>query len=113
MKSPATLVMTTVEMTQNNTPNPQTANRHEALLQIQRTDPFCKCTSRCLSNDKAPQQKAVLFMHIKGLLYKHVMYTNQKFMALIIPKAWKYAVLLEAYGKLGHQGVTHTFCLIY
>ena len=37
---------------------------------------------------------------------------NQKFLALIIPKAWKYATLVEAHDKLGHQGVTCTYCLI-
>ena len=37
---------------------------------------------------------------------------NQKFMALIIPKAWKYTVLVEAHDKLGHKGVTHTYSLI-
>ena len=33
-------------------------------------------------------------------------------MALIIPKAWKYTVLVEAHDKLGQQGVTCTYCLI-
>ena len=60
----------------------------------------------------APQNKADLFTHIKCLLQKHIMDTNQKFMALIIPKAWKYTVLLEAHDKLRNQGVTHTYCLI-
>ena len=36
---------------------------------------------------------------------------NQKFLALIIPKAWKYTVLVEAHDKLRHQGVTLTYCL--
>ena len=38
--------------------------------------------------------------------------TNQKFLALIIPKAWKCIVLLEAHDKLKHQAVTHTYCFI-
>ena len=37
---------------------------------------------------------------------------NQTFLALIIPKAWKYIILVEAHDKLRHQGVTHTYCLI-
>ena len=73
---------------------------------------FYKCISKCLSNGKAPKQEANLFTHIKGLLYKHVMDTNQKFMALIIPKAWKYTVLVDAHDKRGHQGGTCTYCLI-
>ena len=32
-------------------------------------------------------------------------------MVLIIPKAWKYTVLMEVLDKLGHQGATHTYCL--
>ena len=30
----------------------------------------------------------------------------------MIPKAWKYTVLVEACDKLGHQGATWTYCLI-
>ena len=33
-------------------------------------------------------------------------------MALVIPKAWKYTVLVEAHDNLGHQGATQTYCLI-
>ena len=58
------------------------------------------------------QHEADLFMHIKGLLYKHVIDENQKFLALIIPKAWKNTTLVEVHGKLRHQGVTCTYCLI-
>ena len=32
--------------------------------------------------------------------------------ALVIPKSWKYTVLVEAHDKLGHQGNTHTYCLV-
>ena len=38
--------------------------------------------------------------------------SNQKLIALVIPKSWKYTVLVEAHGKLGHQGATHTNCLV-
>ena len=37
---------------------------------------------------------------------------NQKFMVLMIPKAWKYTVLVEAHDKLRSQGVSCTYCLI-
>ena len=78
---------------------------------MQRADPFCTCISRWLSNGKAPQHGADLFTHIKGLMYKHIMGANQKFMALMILKAWKFTVLVEAH-EFGHQGVTCTYCLI-
>ena len=38
--------------------------------------------------------------------------SNQKFLALVILKAWKNTVLIEAHNKLGHQGATCTYCLI-
>ena len=36
----------------------------------------------------------------------------KKFLALVIPKSWKYTVLVEAHNKLGHQSNSHTYCLI-
>ena len=59
-----------------------------------------------------PQHETDLFTHIKGLLYKHVTDFRQKFLALVIPKSWKYTVLVEAHNKLGHEGNTSTYCLI-
>ena len=37
---------------------------------------------------------------------------GKKFLALVIPKSWKITILVEAYDKLGHQGKSHTYCLI-
>ena len=89
-----------------------TADRLQALLQMQKMDPFCKQISKHLSNGKAPGHKTDLFIHVKGFLYKHVTDSHQKVLALVIPKAWKYTILVEAHDKLGHQGTTHTYCLI-
>ena len=66
-----------------------TADSLEALLQIQKTYPFCKGISKCLSNGKAPQHETDLFTHVRGLLYKHITDSGQKFLALVIPKSWK------------------------
>ena len=52
------------------------------------------------------------FTHVKELLYKHVTDTGKKFLALVIPKSWKYTVLVEAHDKLGHEGNSCTYCLI-
>ena len=93
-------------------PNPLTVDRLEALLQMQRTDAFCKHISKCLLSSKAPQYETDTFTHVKGLLYKHVMDSGKQFLALIIPKSWKYTVLVEAHDKLGHQGNSCTYCLI-
>ena len=97
------------DMTQ--TPKPLTVDRL-ALLQMQRTDPLCKCISKCLFNGKAQQLKTDVFIHVKGLLYKHIMDSGKQFLALIIPTSWKYTVLVVAHDKLGHQGNSYTYCLI-
>ena len=57
-----------------------------------------------LLNGKAPHHEFDTFTHVKGLLYKHIMDAGKKFLALVIPKSWKYTVLMEAHDKLGHQG---------
>ena len=62
--------------------------------------------------EKHQKHEADLILYIKGLLYKHITDSNQKFWVLVILKAWKYTVLMEAHDKLGHQGATHTYCLI-
>ena len=79
---------------------------------MQKTYPFCKRISRRLPSGKTPQCKTDLFMHVKGLLCKHIMDSDKKFLALVIPKSWMYTVLVEAHDKLRHQGNTHTYCLI-
>ena len=50
------------------TPKSLTVDRLEELLQMQRTDPFCKCISKHLLNGKAPQHEIDTFTHMKGLL---------------------------------------------
>ena len=55
--------------------------------------------SKCLFNGKAPQHEIDTFTHVKELLYKQVMDSGKAFLALIIPKSWKYTVLVEAHDK--------------
>ena len=94
------------------TPKPLTADHLDTLLLMQKTDPFCKYISKRLLNSKAPHHEFDTCIHVKGLLYKHVMDTGKKFPGLVIPKSWKYTVLVEAHDKLGHQGNSCTYCLI-
>ena len=108
----ATPDITTVTDTPDAMPKPLTKDTLHALLQMQRTEPFCKHISKCLLNSKTPKHEANLFLHIKGLLYKHVTDSNQKILVLVMPKAWKYTVLMEAHDRLVHQGVTHSYCLV-
>ena len=98
--------------TSSNTPKSLTVDRFQVLLQMQKTDPFCKHISKRLSNGKALKHEADIFLHVKGLLYKHVIDSHQKFLALVIPKAWKYTVLVEAHDILGYQRAMWTYCLI-
>ena len=67
------------------TPKSLTADKLEALLPIERMDPFCKQISKHLPNGKVPKHETELFTDIKGLLYKHIMDSGQKFLALVIP----------------------------
>ena len=101
-----------ITLSSDPTPKSLTADRIEALLQMQRTDPFCKCISKHLSNRKALKHEMDLFTHIKGLLYKHITDSGQKFLALVIPKLWKVMILVETHDKLRHQGNTCMYCLI-
>ena len=94
------------------TPKPLTADRLDTLLQIQSTDPFCKCISKRLLNGKAPHHEFDTFTNMKGLLYKHITDSGKPFLNLVIPKSWKYTVLVEAHDKLGHQGNSQMYCLI-
>ena len=99
-------------LSQDATPTPKllTADHLDALLQMQRTDPFCKHISKRLLNGKAPHHEFDTFTHVKGLLYKYIL--EKKFLTLVIPKSWKFTILVEAYDKLGHQGNSCTYCLI-
>ena len=97
--------------TPSTTPKPLTTDRLQALLQVYRIDPFCRHITECLTNGKAPKHEADLFLHVQGLLYKDITDSNQKFLALVILKTWKYTVLVEAHDKHGHQGATCTYCL--
>ena len=108
MTETATPDITTVKDTWDATPKPLTEHRLHALLQMQKTDPFCKCISKFPSNGKAPKHEADLFLHIKGLLYKHVTDWNQKFLVLVIPKLgskqclWKHMTDMVTKELLAH-----------
>ena len=87
--NPVTSDLITVEITLDITPQPLIADRHEALLQMQRADPFCKCISKQLSNGKAPQHEADLFTTLKDY------YTNISWIQ--IRNFWP-----SSYAKLGN-----------
>ena len=73
----ADAVIPDVTCTSSTTPKPLTTDRLQALLQMLRTDPFCNCLSKQLSNRKAPKHESDFFLHVKGLLHKHVTDSNK------------------------------------
>ena len=105
---------TTPQISQEPTtaPKPLSVDCLDTLLQMQRTDPFCKHISKRLLNSKVPHHEFDTFTHIKGLLYKHVMDSGKRFLTLVIPKSWTFTVLVEAHDKLVHQGNSCTYRLI-
>ena len=98
--------------TPSTTPKSLTADRLQALLQMQTPIHSVKESQNDCQMEKHQNTKADLFLHVKGLLYKYVTDSHEKFLALVIPKAWRYTVLVEAHDKLGHQGATWTYCLM-
>ena len=75
-------------------------------------DPFCKHISKRLLSGNAPSHQVNTFTHFEGLIYKHVVDSNKRFLALVIPKSWHFTVLIEAHDKLGHQGINRTYHLV-
>ena len=76
-------VLPQLHISQDDTPTPKslTEDQRDALLQMQRTDPFCKSISKRLLNGKAPHHEVDTFAHVKGLLYKHVSDAGKQFLA--------------------------------
>ena len=88
-------VIPQLHISQDDTPIPKslTADRWDALLQMQRTDPFCKCISKRLLNGKAPHHKVHTSTHIKGLLYKHVSDAGNNHMYCLIKHQYYWKVM--------------------
>ena len=97
------------DTTRNDSPN----NSKDTLIkEMQSTDPFCRCIMKRLLNKTAPKHELkTLFIH-NGLLYRYVSDHSKDFCALVIPKAWRYMILVETHDKMGHQGNNHMYSLI-
>ena len=102
----------TPDMSKDPSPAPKSQMTDWMLYyRCKRQTPFAN-TSQRLLNGKAPKHETDVFTYSKGLLYKHVTESGKQFLALVIPKSWKYMVLVEAHDKLHHQGNTCTYFLI-
>ena len=65
-----------------------------------------------LLNKTAPEHELKTFFIHNGLLYRYTSDHSKDFCTLVIPKAWKYTILVETHDKMGHQGNNHTYSLV-
>ena len=97
------------DMTSNNSPN----NPNDTLIkEMQLTNPFCKHIVKRLLNKTAPEHELKTFFIHNGLLYRYVLDHSKDFCTLVIPKAWRYMILVETHDKMGHQGNNRMYSLI-
>ena len=65
---------TTISTTDKlNAPPPLIEDQKDSLRLMQSMDPFCKGIFKRLLSGKTPLHEEDTFLHIKGLIYKHVM----------------------------------------
>ena len=83
-----------------------------SIKEMQSTDPFCKCIVKRLLNKTAPEHELKTFFIHNGLLYRYASDHSKDFCALMIPKAWRYTILVESHDKMGYQGNNQTYSLI-
>ena len=82
------------------------------IKEMQLTDPFCKCIVKRLLNKTAPKHELKTFFIHNGLLYRYASDHSKDVCTLVIPKAWRYTILVETHDKMGHQGNNRTYSLI-
>ena len=80
-----------------------------SIKEMQSTDPFCKRIMKRLLNKTAPKHELNIFFIHNGLIYRCTSDHSKDFCTLVIPKAWRYTILVETHDKMGHQG---TYSLI-
>ena len=84
--------------------NSQNNPKDTSIKEMQLTNPFCKCIMKRLLNKTAPEHELKTFFIHNGLLYRYASDHSKDFCALVIPKAWRYMILVETHDKMGHQG---------
>ena len=87
-------------------------SRDTSVKEMQSTDPFCKCIMKRLLNKTAPKHELDTFFIHNGLLYRYASDHSKDFCTLVIPKAWRYTILVETHDKMGHQGNNRAYSLI-
>ena len=79
-----------------------------SIKEMQSTDPFCKRIVKRLLNKTAPAHELKTFFIHNGL-YRYASDHSKDFCTLVIPKAWRYTILVETHDKMGHQGNNRTY----
>ena len=97
------------ETTSNNSQNNP---KDTSIKEMQLTDPFCKHIVKRLLNKTAPEHELKTFFIHNGLLYRYASDHSKDFCTLVIPKAWRYMILVETHDKMGHQGNNRMYSLI-
>ena len=112
-----------INLNKDNTPETAvsketTSNSYEnnpkgtSLKEMQSTDPFCKHIVKRLLNKTAPKHELNTFFIHNGLQYRYASDHSKDFCTLVIPKAWRYTILVETHDKMGHQGNNRMYSLI-
>ena len=83
-----------------------------SIKEMQSTDPFCKRIMKRLLNKTAPEHELKTFFIHNGLLYRYASDHSKDFCTIVIPKAWRYTILVETHDKMGHQGNNQMYSLI-
>ena len=97
------------DTTRNDSPD---NSKDTSIQEMQSTDPFCRRIMKRLLNKTAPEHELKTFFIHNGLLYRYASDHSKDFCTLVLPKAWKYMILVETHDKMGHQGNNHTYSLI-
>ena len=87
-------------------------SRDTSVKEMQSMDPFCKHIMKRFLNKTAPKHELDTFFIHNGLLYRYASDHSKDFCTLVIPKAWRYTILVETHDKMGHQGNNRTYSLI-
>ena len=108
-KGETSKMMINNETTSNNCENNP---KDTSIKEMQLTNPFCKCIVKRLLNKTAPEHELKTFFIHNGLLYSYASDHSKDFCTLVIPKAWRYTILVETHDKMGHQGNNQMYSLI-
>ena len=74
-------------------------SKDTSIREMQSIDPFCRRIMKRLLNKTAPEHERKTFFIHNGLLYQYASDHSKDFCALVIPKAWKYTILVGTHTK--------------